>query len=108
MITRWYQEKTLIVVPTTSLVLQMTNDFISYGANPKWIHNIKAGENKQTDRPIVISTWQSLFKMPRSYFDQYKLVIGDECHLFKAKSLTGIMENLVDCPYRFVFTGSLD
>jgi len=108
LITRWYQEKTLIVVPTTSLVLQMTNDFISYGANPKWIHNIKAGENKQTDRPIVISTWQSLFKMPRSYFDQYKLVIGDECHLFKAKSLTGIMENLVDCSYRFGFTGSLD
>jgi len=108
LLARWYQEKTLIIVPTTSLVLQMTNDFVDYGMDRNLIHNIKAGEEKQTNKPIVISTWQSLYKMPQSYFDQYSVVIGDECHLFKAKSLTNIMEKLVDCPYKFGFTGSLD
>ena len=28
--------------------------------------------------------------------------------MFKAKSLTNIMEKLTDCPYRFGFTGTLD
>jgi superfamily II DNA or RNA helicase len=36
------------------------------------------------------------------------VVIGDEAHLFKAKSLTSIMQNLSDCKYRFGFTGTLD
>jgi len=35
-------------------------------------------------------------------------VIGDEAHLFKAKSLTSIMEKLTECKYRFGFTGTLD
>ena len=41
-------------------------------------------------------------------FSQYEVVIGDECHLFKAKSLTSIMTKLIDCKYRFGFTGTLD
>jgi superfamily II DNA or RNA helicase len=46
--------------------------------------------------------------MRRDYFSQYDVVIGDECHLFKAKSLTSIMTKLIDCKYRFGFTGTLD
>jgi superfamily II DNA or RNA helicase len=67
-----------------------------------------SGQEKNTDCRIVVSTWQSLYKMRRDYFSQYDVVIGDECHLFKAKSLTSIMTKLIDCKYRFGFTGTLD
>ena len=109
LITRYYNEKTLIVVPTTSLVSQLATDFAEYGFDSgSKVHSIYAGQDKQTDKPITKSTWQSIFKMHRTWFDQFKLVIGDEAHQFKAKSLTSIMEKLYECPYRFGFTGTLD
>jgi len=46
--------------------------------------------------------------MPKSYFDSFGLVIGDEAHLFKAKSLTSILTKLDQCKYRFGLTGTLD
>jgi superfamily II DNA or RNA helicase len=108
MLACYYQSKTLIVVPTTSLVHQMASDFEDYGFPKKLIHKIMSGEEKETDAPYVISTWQSIFKMPKPWFKQFKVVIGDEAHLFKAKSLTAIMTKLDECKYRFGFTGTLD
>ena len=35
-------------------------------------------------------------------------MFGDEAHLFKSKSLTGIMTKLHKCKYRFGLTGTLD
>jgi superfamily II DNA or RNA helicase len=55
-----------------------------------------------------ISTWQSLYKLPKKYFEQFDVVIGDEAHLFQAKSLISVMDKLSECPYRFGFTGTLD
>jgi superfamily II DNA or RNA helicase len=104
----WYKSQSLIIVPTTSLVHQMRSDFIDYGMHEDDIHIIMGGEEKTTDKPIVISTWQSIYKMRKDYFKDFDVVIGDECHLFKAKSLTSIMTKLVDCKYRFGFTGTLD
>ena len=46
--------------------------------------------------------------MPKKWFSQFGVVVGDEAHLFKAKSLTSIMTKLEDCKYRFGFTGTLD
>jgi superfamily II DNA or RNA helicase len=86
----------------------MRSDFIDYGMHEDDIHIIMGGEEKTTDKPIVISTWQSIYKMRKDYFKDFDVVIGDECHLFKAKSLTSIMTKLVDCKYRFGFTGTLD
>ena len=111
-IVRYYAataKKILIVVPTTSLVEQMVNDFISYGwrAND-FVHKIYSGKDKNTDKPIIISTWQSIYKFPKRYFDDIDCVIGDEAHLFKSKSLTGIMTKLHNAKYRFGFTGTLD
>ena len=111
-IVRYYAataKKILIVVPTTSLVEQMVNDFISYGWNAAaHVHKIYSGKDKNTDKPIVISTWQSIYKFPKRYFDDIDCVIGDEAHLFKSKSLTGIMTKLHNAKYRFGFTGTLD
>ena len=111
-IVRYYAataKKILIVVPTTSLVEQMVNDFISYGWNANdFVHKIYSGKDKNTDKPIIISTWQSIYKFPKRYFDDIDCVIGDEAHLFKSKSLTGIMTKLHNAKYRFGFTGTLD
>ena len=100
--------KTLILVPTTSLVEQMYSDFIDYGWEDKHIHRVYAGMDKGSKKPVVISTWQSLYKLHKQYFAQYGCIIGDEAHLFKAKSLTDIMTRSVDCKYRFGLTGTLD
>lgn len=107
MIAQYYAKRTLIIVPTISLVHQLADDFVSYGYDEP-IHKITAGADKKTNHMITISTWQSIFKQPKSWFDQYDVVMGDECHLFKAKSLTAIMDKLTECKHRFGFTGTLD
>lgn len=109
LLTRYYATRTLIIVPTTSLVSQLASDFADYGfRSDRYVHRIFSGQDKLTDKPITISTWQSIYKMPREFFSSFHLVIGDEAHLFKAKSLTSIMDKLPDCKYRFGFTGTLD
>ena len=109
---RYYQMKglkTLILVPTTSLVEQMYTDFQDYGwSSDKHCQKIYQGYTTKIEKDVVISTWQSIYKMPRKYFDQFGCVIGDEAHMFKAKSLTGIMTKMHYCKYRFGLTGTLD
>lgn len=107
LLARYYNKKTLIVVPTTTLVHQMASDFREYGYEGG-IHKIYAGQDKVSDKDIVITTWQSVYKEKKHLFQDYEVVIGDEAHLFKAKSLTSILTKLEDCKYRFGFTGSLD
>lgn len=99
--------RTLVIVPTIGLVHQMAGDFIDYGCDRNHIYTIQGGVDKESSRPIVISTWQSLVKLPKSWFDQFGVVLGDEAHKFKAKSLTTIMEKMTDCKYRHGFTGTL-
>jgi len=107
LLTRYFDKKTLIIVPTLNLVHQMTNDFASYGYK-KDIHCIFSGKEKMTDAKIVISTWQSIYKLKEEFFNQFNMVVVDECHLAKSKSITSIMEKMVSCPIRFGFTGTLD
>jgi len=109
MIMRKLLRPTLIVVPTTTLVHQMYSDFQDYGFNSdKYCHKIFSGKDKNTDKPVVITTWQSIYKLRKDWFKKFDVVIGDEAHLFKAKSLTSIMEKMIDTPYRYGFTGTLD
>jgi superfamily II DNA or RNA helicase len=109
LIARWFNSKTLLIVPTTSLVHQMYTDFESYGFDSEQnCHRIYSGKEKYADKMVTITTWQSVYKMPKEWFAKYDVVIGDEAHLFKAKSLTSIMTNLDECRYRFGFTGTLD
>lgn len=104
-------KKILIVVPTTGLVTQLKSDFEDY-ANTKTISNhihlVYGGQQKHTDSRVIISTWQSLYDQPEDYFAQFDAIIGDESHLFKAKSLTKIMTKLKKCEYRIGTTGTLD
>ena len=101
--------KTLILVPTTSLVEQMYSDFEDYGwSSGTYCQRVYQGHDRKVIKDVVISTWQSIYKMPKKYFESFGCVIGDEAHMFKAKSLTGIMTKLHQCKYRFGLTGTLD
>lgn len=104
---RAFGHRTLIIVPTVGLVHQMAGDFIDYGCDEDSIYRITGGVDKNTKAPIVISTWQSIVKQPKDWFDQFRVVLGDEAHGFQAKSLTSIMEKLADAPYRHGFTGTI-
>jgi len=106
---RAFQHRTLIIVPTISLVHQMAGDFIDYGIDPNHVYKIQAGVDKeQTNFPVVVSTWQSLIKQPKEWFDQFRVVFGDEAHLFTGKSLQTIMDKCTEAPYRFGFTGTIN
>ena len=99
----------LVIVPTTSLVEQMYNDFKNYGYNvDKYCHKIYSGKDKTTNKRVIISTWQSIYKFPKKWFEQFDGVFGDECHGFKSKSLSSIMNKATEAKYRFGFTGTLD
>lgn len=105
------KKKILIVVPTTGLVTQLNSDFQEYANTKeisKSIHLIYGGQEKHTNSRIIISTWQSLYDQPEDFFSQFDAIIGDESHLFKAKSLTKIMNKLKNCDYRIGTTGTLD
>ena len=103
------EKKILIVVPTTNLVEQMYGDFKDYGMPvEKYCQRIYEGQSRILSKRVVISTWQSIYKQTRKFFDPFYCVIGDEAHGFKSRSLTAIMTKLESCPYRIGTTGTLD
>ena len=104
----------LLIVPTTSLVEQMYSDFGDYSRKDTWsheenCHRIYSGREKIGVRQrVIISTWQSIYKLPANWFSGFGMVIGDEAHNFKAKSLTSILEKCTEAKYRIGTTGTLD
>lgn len=117
-IIRWMlhhtDKKVLVVVPTVSLTQQMVGDFKDYSSmDPTFdgdsiCHIIQGGREKDSDQArIYVSTWQSIFKLPESWFRQFSVIIGDEAHLFQAKSLTEIMKKASSIPYRYGMSGTL-
>ena len=107
------KKRGLLVVPTINLVTQMHSDFKNYSTNNGWdvdkyCQKIYGGESKIPETDLVISTWQSIYDMPKKYFAQFDFIIGDEAHTFKAKSLTDIMTKLINCDVRIGTTGTLD
>lgn len=119
MLTRYYQmlpndydRKILIIVPSINLVTQMYNDFADYSTANGWdvesqCHKIFDGATKFTNKPIIISTWQSLYKMPDDYFAQFGFVMCDEVHGASADSISKIMKNCINAYYRAGLTGTL-
>ena len=109
---RWhlqFNREILLVVPTTSLVEQMYTDFESYGWKAEhYCNKVYGGHVYDSRSPVVISTWQSVYKEPRNFFNRFDVVIGDEAHLFKAKSLTKLLTKMHGCKYRVGLTGTLD
>lgn len=116
---RWYMkyhpDKILVIVPTTALVEQMKGDFNDYSSHdPEFsasddCHIIYEGRAKvNISERIFISTWQSIYKLPATWFEQFGAIFGDECHGFKSKSLSSIMNKARNAEYRYGTTGTLD
>ena len=106
LLARYYNKKTIVIVPTTSLVEQMAKDFIDYGYD-KDICKIYSGQ-PVFDADITITTWQSFSKAPKDVMQSFDVVVGDEAHLFKATTLKGILEKMKDTAIRIGTTGTLD
>jgi superfamily II DNA or RNA helicase len=105
--------KCILIVPTTSLVEQMYTDFQDYSYKNGWpvdkaCQKLYSGFTKDITADVLITTWQSIYKQPRAWFDKFQVVFGDEAHQFKAKSLATVMEKMTNIPYRFGTTGTLD
>lgn len=116
MMVRYFQQnnskKTLIVVPTTSLVEQMYSDFDDYASETQWeaknhVHKIYSGAEKNTTKDVIVSTWQSIYKLGAQFYAQFDAVIIDEAHQVKAAGLTGMLEKC-QAKFRIGMTGTLD
>lgn len=113
---RWHLEqgrKVIVVVPSTALVEQMYTDFQDYSSFNQWdvehhCQKLYSGFPKEFTSDVLFTTWQSVYLMQNSWFKQFDVIIGDEAHQFKAKSLTTIMEKLTHVKYKIGTTGSLD
>ena len=107
-------QNVLLIVPTTSLVEQMYSDFADYSQTDDWssedeCHRIYSGREKYNiEKRVIITTWQSIYKEKLQWFQDFGMVVGDEAHNFKAKSLTAILEKCVNAGLRIGTTGTLD
>tara|TARA_Y100000994_G_scaffold102755_1_gene84625 strand:- start:750 stop:1721 length:972 start_codon:yes stop_codon:yes gene_type:complete len=91
----------------------MYGDFADYSTHngfdvSKYCHRIYGGKEKTNKADIVISTWQSIYKYPKKWFEEFDVVYGDEAHLFKAKSLMTLMDKCTNARFRIGTTGTLD
>jgi superfamily II DNA or RNA helicase len=87
----------------------MYSDFASYGYDSEeYCHRQYAGKEKHTNKFVTITTWQSIYKNEKDWFEQFDFVLGDEAHQFKAKSLTTILSGCTNAKYRIGTTGTLD
>jgi superfamily II DNA or RNA helicase len=107
------KRKCIIIVPTTSLVEQLYADFQDYSSANGWdvdrhCQKLYSGFTKELHSNVLITTWQSVYLQPKSWFAQFDVIFGDEAHQFKAKSLTTVMEKMDKIRYRVGTTGTLD
>lgn len=97
--------KILILVPKLDLIEQLTENMISFG-----IPNEKLGKfcgyQKDTQQPIIISTWQSLLKK-KEFLSTFNVLIVDECHSLKADVVRSITEKMINAEFRLGFTGTM-
>jgi len=107
------REKILLVVPTIDLVTQLLEEFREYDKSydiDSKTHLIFGGQSKDEgpNKKLVITTWQSVYKLDVEYFEKFFTVMVDEAHSCKAVGLRGILDKSVNAENRFGFTGTLD
>lgn len=125
---RWHLEherKIVLMVPSTSLVTQMFSDFEDYASEVDWdaeenVHCLFGGKEKVFDKPVLITTWQSVHAMSskksksswspkelNNFYSMWDVYIGDEAHRFASNSLLTISNKLVNARYRLGTTGTV-
>lgn len=104
--------RVLIIVPTVSLVHQLTSDFQKYSENNDFdtnidVHTVFAGQEKFKGTKLTISTWQSLQNQDEDYFKNFDTLMVDECHTATGKELTSMIEKSYLIKNRYGFSGTL-
>lgn len=97
-------KKALIIVPTKNLVSQFAKEIKEYGFKGSIS---KFSETKDTSGNIIISTYHSLYKLQKKFFDQFSILVFDETHLAQAKSTTTLMSKTSSVRYKFGTTATL-
>ena len=117
-LTRWMlnrDRKVVIIVPSTSLVEQMHNDFKNYAKKDKAfdvdqnVHKLYS-KIKTTDPyndQCIITTWQSIKNYDKALFELWDTVIIDEAHGVHSKELTKIVSQAINARFRYGLTGTL-
>ena len=104
-----YIRKFLMIVPSTNLVIQGTEDFEDYGIDKigSKIQQIGGGSKMREGCDVVIGTFQSLVKKDKEYFEEFDAVFIDEAHHTNSTSIKKIMSNCMHTGWRFGLTGTL-
>jgi superfamily II DNA or RNA helicase len=102
--------KFLMIVPNTTLILQGSEDFESYGL--KELDNcemqlIHGGNKNKISSGLMIGTYQSLVKQDESFFDGVEAVFVDESHQSHSKSIKEVVSKCKSSKYRFGLSGTL-
>jgi superfamily II DNA or RNA helicase len=98
-------KKAIIIVPTINLMNQFKSDLMDYGIDESLLGLVGRG-NKEFDRQIIISTWQSL-QNNTDKLPLFDTIVVDEVHTAQAKILKNILSNCINATFRFGFTGTM-
>ena len=99
----------LLIVPNIMLVDQMYDDFESYGYDnlDDDVERLGGGHEATFDKPVLISTWQSLQNKDSEFFEKYNAVFVDEVHGVKANVMSKLMKWCCNAYYKIGTTGTL-
>lgn len=98
-------KNSIIIVPSIGLVTQFYTDMQDYGIDMSLVGRV-GDEWKEWDKPIVISTWQSLQNVPE-HMERMDCIFVDEVHGAKANVLTGLLKQAPNARFRYGFTGTM-
>ena len=100
----------LIIVPNVSLVEQIFSDFKNDYGYEKANDNIclnYSGKEIDLNKKVLLTTWQSVYKHPESFFERFDAIIVDEAHSMQGKSLSEIGRKCVNAKFRIGLTGTM-
>lgn len=111
-------KRVILIVPNIQLVNQMYSDFAEYsqrntnGDYPwkdvdNYVAKLYNGMDPDLNKPVLISTFQSLAKKDLNFFETCGAVIVDETHRTKTVSIKNILKNCINADYRIGVTGTM-
>jgi superfamily II DNA or RNA helicase len=103
-------KRMLVIVPNTTLVMQLNDDFEEYN-NGKFEQKIRMvyGGTKDNDPSanLIVGTFHSLTRKTIEYFKGIDVVCVDEAHQAKTVSIKNVMEKCKDSVIRFGLSGTM-
>jgi superfamily II DNA or RNA helicase len=115
-----HEQQLVLIVPTVNLVNQMCDDFKDYSSKNGWdvdknVHKLFAGKERIFDKPVTVSTWQTIASMKKSDPKNYlaltantDVLIADEAHTLKAVVVSAAIEGFEHTEHRIGTTGTMN